>query len=219
MTGQDNASLDASYNSDMEITLAVLNAVHDNASLTQRSVARQLGMALGLVNAYLKRCVTKGYIKISQVPPRRYAYYLTPTGFAEKRRLTAEYLRQSFKFVQAARHDCGREFEACCRRGWSRVVFHGAGDFADIAFLCSREFDIDLVAVVDPEAGLETYHGVPVVSAPADIADPWDVVLVTDLVNAQGVFDRLRTQYPVERLLVPKLLGVSRSGLYEEMIP
>lgn len=219
MTGQDNASLDASYNSDMEITLAVLNAVHDNASLTQRSVAQQLGMALGLVNAYLKRCVTKGYVKISQVPPRRYAYYLTPNGFAEKRRLTAEYLRQSFKFVQAARRDCGREFDACHRHRWSRVAFYGLGDFADIAFLCSRESEVDLVAVIDSEADIDLYHGVPVVRTPADIPEPWDAMLVTDMVNAQGVYDHLRALYPEERLLIPKLLGVSRSVPGEEVAP
>ena len=62
------------------IVLGVLDAVERNPSVTQRSVARELGIALGLVNAYLNRCLSKGLIKIGQVPPRRYAYYLTPRG-------------------------------------------------------------------------------------------------------------------------------------------
>ena len=86
-----------------EITLGLLNAVHDNSAVTQRTVARELGIALGLANAYLKRCVKKGLIKVSQVPPNRYAYYLTPQGFAEKSRLTAEYLSYSFTFFRRAR--------------------------------------------------------------------------------------------------------------------
>ena len=64
------------------ITLGLLNAIQDDNKLTQRSVAKGLGIALGLANAYLKRCIKKGYIKVSQVPPNRYAYYLTPRGFA-----------------------------------------------------------------------------------------------------------------------------------------
>ena len=63
--------------------------VEENSQITQRSLASELGIALGLTNAYLKRCVRKGWVKINQAPANRYAYYLTPRGFAEKSRLTA----------------------------------------------------------------------------------------------------------------------------------
>ena len=66
-------------------------------------MAGDLGIALGLANAYLKRCVKKGLIKVSQVPANRYAYYLTPKGFAEKSRLTAEYLSVSFNLFRDTR--------------------------------------------------------------------------------------------------------------------
>jgi DNA-binding MarR family transcriptional regulator len=65
-----------------EIVLGVLAAVQQDSQLTQRGMANQLGIALGLANAYLKRCARKGYIKVQQIPRRRYAYYLTPTGFS-----------------------------------------------------------------------------------------------------------------------------------------
>ena len=45
---------------DTEITLGVLDAVHENEKVTQRSVARDLGIALGLANAYLKRWCARG---------------------------------------------------------------------------------------------------------------------------------------------------------------
>ena len=90
-----------------EILLGVLDLVERDPSLTQRSVARELGIALGLANTYLKRCIHKGLIKVSQVPPRRYAYYLTPQGFTEKSRLTASYLAYSFSFFRQARARAG----------------------------------------------------------------------------------------------------------------
>ena len=73
------------------IVLDLLNSVDDGAQ-SQRRIAEELGIALGLVNAYLKRCIKKGYVKVSEAPARRYAYYLTPKGFAEKSRLTVQYL-------------------------------------------------------------------------------------------------------------------------------
>ena len=70
------------------IMLSLLESVERDGEQTQRRLASELGVALGLINAYLKRCVTKGLMKVSEAPARRYAYYLTPQGFAEKARLT-----------------------------------------------------------------------------------------------------------------------------------
>src|SRR6267142_1362184 len=70
----------------------LLASVEHDGERSQRHIAAELGIALGLVNAYLKRCVKKGLVKVHDVPARRYAYYLTPRGFAEKSRLTVHYL-------------------------------------------------------------------------------------------------------------------------------
>src|SRR5207253_7334046 len=83
---------------DPEIVLGLLTSIERDSGVTQRKLAGDLGIALGLANAYLRRCVRKGLVKVSQVPLNRYAYYLTPQGFAEKSRLTAEYLATSFNF-------------------------------------------------------------------------------------------------------------------------
>ncbi len=48
------------------ITLGLLNMVQDNSRASQRSMASDLGIALGLANAYLKRCVKKGLVKVRQ---------------------------------------------------------------------------------------------------------------------------------------------------------
>ncbi|HEY4820142.1 MAG TPA: winged helix-turn-helix transcriptional regulator, partial [Xanthobacteraceae bacterium] len=64
--------------------LGLLESVERGGEQSQRRLASELGVALGLVNAYLKRCVNKGLVKVSEAPARRYAYYLTPHGFTEK---------------------------------------------------------------------------------------------------------------------------------------
>ena len=79
-----------------EIMRGLLHAVDADGARSQRHIAAELGIALGLVNSYLKRCVRKGWIKVNQAPARRCAYYLTPQGFAEKSRLTVQYLSTSF---------------------------------------------------------------------------------------------------------------------------
>lgn len=197
--------------SEVEITLGVLNAVHENSTLTQRSVARELGIALGLANAYLKRCVKKGLIKVSQVPTNRYAYYLTPKGFAEKSRLTAEYLSSSFGFFRAARRQCTDMLIECTEQGWRRVALAGTGDLCEIATLCALEVPITLVGIVDPAvaSGDRDFAGLKVAASLADFG-PVDAVVITDLRAPQETFDGLVVQLPAERVLVPSFLRVSR---------
>jgi len=50
---------------DNDLTLSVLSAVAEDNKATQRSLSAELGIALGLTNAYLKRAVDKGLVKIS----------------------------------------------------------------------------------------------------------------------------------------------------------
>src|SRR3974377_1700656 len=99
------------------IMLGLLDAVEQERAHSQRHLASELGVALGLVNAYLKRCINKGLVKARQAPARRYAYYLTPRGFAEKSRLTVEYFSHSFGFFRQSKTDCSGLFTGARRRG------------------------------------------------------------------------------------------------------
>src|SRR5262249_14347431 len=99
------------------VMLGLLESVERDGGQTQRRLASGLGIALGLVNAYLKRCIKKGLVKVGQAPARRYAYYLTPQGFAEKSRLTAEYPSHSFSFFLPARTDSAQLFVAAPAAG------------------------------------------------------------------------------------------------------
>lgn len=193
-----------------QITLGLLSAVEENSSLTQRSVASDLGIALGLANTYLKRCIRKGWIKINQAPANRYAYYLTPHGFAEKSRLTAEYLTTSFNFFRGAREQCGALIAECDGQGWRRVVLAGVSDLTEIAVLCAAEHSAEIIGIVDPEASDKTFAGRRVAPRLKDFG-AFDAVIVTDFRNPQAAFDRLVEAMPQERILTPRLLHISRN--------
>ena len=90
----------------------MLDAIENWDHVTQRDLSGELGIALGLTNNYLKRCIEKSLVKVRKAPARRYAYYLTAKGFGEKARLTAKYLTRSLSFFRMAREDCSDLFGA-----------------------------------------------------------------------------------------------------------
>jgi len=195
---------------DIEITLSLLNAVHNNSSLSQRSMAKELGIALGLTNSYLKRCIRKGLIKVNQAPANRYAYYLTPKGFAEKGQLTVRYLTMSLDFFRHARTHCAELFDFCVARNWRRVGLVGISDLGEIAILCAREHPVEFIGFLDSNFEAVTFSGLPVYSSPADMGAV-DVFVIVDLSAPQAAFDQLKHAIPSERILIPRLLNVSRT--------
>jgi len=69
-TAQDEDTQDEDT---QRIMLGLLQSVERDGGQSQRRLAAELGIALGLVNAYLKRCIKKGLVKVSEAPARRYA--------------------------------------------------------------------------------------------------------------------------------------------------
>jgi DNA-binding MarR family transcriptional regulator len=201
------------------IVLSVLSSIERDSAITQRKLARELGIALGLANAYLRRCVRKGLVKMRQVPINRYAYYLTPQGFAEKSRLTAEYLAVSLVFFRRARSDCVALFRQCEALGWQRVALYGAGDLAEIAILSAGETTIEVLCVIDSEQRQGRCGGLSVVadlSAALGRGDArgLDGIILTDMQSPQASFDMLMSMaqlsgLPRNSVVAPSLLRIS----------
>ena len=189
----------------------MLDVVGENSTITQRSLSAELGVALGLTNSYLKRCAKKGLIKVQQIPSNRYAYYLTPRGFAEKGRLTAEYLKQSFDFFRLARAQSVELLQSCNEKGWNRIALVGKSDLTEITILSAVELKIKLAGIIDAEAAssTSTYMDLPVVGKLAEL-NPLHVLLITDMRKPQETFDKAVQFFPRDQILTAPILGIVR---------
>lgn len=204
--------LGASRSADIEktrIMLGLLESVERGGQQSQRRVASELGVALGLVNAYLKRCVNKGLVKVRSTPARRYAYYLTPHGFAEKSRLTLEYLSGSLSLFRQAKKGCTEALIAARKRGCARLAVLGANELAEIAAICSLDLGITIAAVVDAQSDLARFIGVPVVKSFDAVGDSIDALLVADLTATHETIKAAIDRFGADGVLVPEFLGVT----------
>ena len=200
-----------SQNSDSEVMLGLLRAVETDESLTQRSAARDMGIALGLVNTYFKRCVKKGYVKVKHVPANRYAYYLTPKGFAEKSRLTAEFLYQSLSLFRQAQDDYEALFQAAMARGWYRIGLVGASDLADVVVLLAKSHPIEIVGIVSNSASFSVRSDV-IVRADVNAFDGVDGWFFTELESPQERLNNLMNYLDPNQILLPTVLEVAMPG-------
>jgi DNA-binding MarR family transcriptional regulator len=188
------------------ILLDLLKSVERDGGQSQRRLASELGIALGLVNAYLRRCVKKGLVKVTAAPARRYIYYLTPQGFTEKSRLTVEYLSVSFGFFRRAKAECGSVFRTAADRGFSRMALAGVSELAEIAMICAFDTGVAVTAVVDDKSELSHFVGVRVAPSFEAIADSCDAVMITDLQRTTELTEQASVVFGPDHVLTPKLI-------------
>ncbi len=213
--GSDTASPSADSAGGPEgdaITLGLLDALHDNSTVSQRSLASELGIALGLTNAYVRRCIRRGLVKVTQAPANRYAYYLTPKGFAEKSRLTARYLSTSFSLYRRARQQYDDLLALAVTRHWQRIGLYGVGDLAEVAMVCALGRRIEIAGVVAPQAAGQRFMNLAVVASVADLG-AIDGLLFTELQQPQAACDALTREMAPDRILLPALLKVHATTL------
>jgi DNA-binding MarR family transcriptional regulator len=200
------------------IVLGLLESVERDGKQTQRRLASELGIALGLVNAYLRRCIKKGLVKVSEAPTRRYAYYLTPQGFAEKSRLTLDYMSYSFSLLRRARSDYAKVLNSARERGCLRILLAGVSDLAEIATICAIDDGTQIVGIVDPNSTQKRFVGVPVFSSYQGIPGGFDAVVITDLQKPGETYAQAIKQIGSERALAPAFLGLTSPNGNSELV-
>lgn len=168
----------------------MLEAVAGDERITQRTLARRLGIAVGLTNLYLKRLARKGLIKFVNVRPNRIVYLLTPKGIAEKTRLTYEFMDYSLFLYRNVRRHLRVVLQPYAAGDRKRIAVYGTGEAAELAYLSITELGLELVAVFDGvSAG--RFLGLPIraIEEHDDVA--FDLLLVATLDRSEAIVEDL----------------------------
>ena len=187
--------------SDQDLDRRILAEIEAGRGSSQRSLARSAGVALGLANLLVRRLVRRGLIEIVKTTPNRVRYVITPAGVLEKARMTRAYLDYSLRFYADARERLHHSFAALSsewagvREEEKRIVFYGAGEVAEIGYVCLQESDLKLVGVADDDRR-RPFFGLPVHPTsqlgPERLGDiPYGRVVIMSLRNTEATRDAL----------------------------
>jgi DNA-binding MarR family transcriptional regulator len=175
---------------DSSRSLQLLSEISGEEQLSQRELSRRLGIAVGLVNSYLKNLVAKGFVRVRNYPSNRYAYLLTPQGIAEKSRLAYQHLNYFTSLYTVARQDYRELFQRLEAAGIRKIVFCGVDEVAEVAYLSLRETGLELVAVMDDVQCTEQFFGLSVQSLAGEVSDECNVI-ITSLKRRELLYQQL----------------------------
>ena len=182
-------------------TLKILEEIEHDRPPTQRDLAKKMNISLGLVNSFIKRLVQKGYFKIKNISKNRFRYILTPKGAAEKTRLTYKYIQSSLIFYRDARIKLRKLFGDFMAQEVQTIVFYGAGELAEIAYISLQETSIKLVAMVDDKKIGEIVLGIAI-KDPAQIGSiSFDKIFIASMEAKEEIIEKiLKSKTPRDKV-------------------
>lgn len=177
---------DESYSS-----LMLLEEIAKDEGASQRDLSKRMGVAVGLVNSYMKNMVARGYIRVKTFPRNRYSYLLTPKGLAEKSRLTYQHLNYFTNLYTSVRRDYVELFRRLEAEGVRSVAFCGVDEVAEIAYLSLQETAIALAGVFDDEGQGREFFRYSVLPLDEIASTTCDRIVITSLKRHPVVMEKL----------------------------
>jgi DNA-binding MarR family transcriptional regulator len=163
----------------------LMSELESGEPITQREIAGRVGIALGLVNSYLKSLVQKGFVTVKTYPRNRYAYLLTPKGFSEKSRLAFQHMSNFNRLYRVTRQDSLSLFQGLRSQGVTVVAFCGIDDLTEIFYLSLREAGLQLELVMESDEMHKNFINWPVVSLEGGVSASEGPIVLTALQRAE----------------------------------
>ena len=198
--------------------MRVLSELGRAPEISQRSLARRVGVSLTLTNRLLRNLAQKGYIRVSQASWRGWLYTLTPAGFSRKVHLTVSYIHRFLGHYQRIRQTLREELEPLGLNRESRVAIYGpvlsgadgTREFAELVYLGLKELGIEEIDIVVADNGQsDRFLGLPVRDVRTIQPEEYDRIVLVLLKDTEAASLELR-----ERGVAPdKLVSLFNGNL------
>ena len=113
----------------MESDVATLQNIADTLKeeplASQRVLAENAGMSIGLMNAILKRFVERGWIMLTNVNLRKLSYAVTPAGIAELSARSQKFAKRTFEIANKYNEILCKVVSDASQKGKSTLVLYG----------------------------------------------------------------------------------------------
>ena len=184
--------------------LRLLEEVGSSPQVSQRQLAHQVGVALGVANLLVRNLAKKGYIKVSQVGWKRWVYVLTPSGVARKVQLTFGYIERFLDHYKRVRFSLHEQLSAIPLNQDSRIAIYGTNEIAELVYLALRDMNVGQIEIFDDSPSKPKFLGMHVGTLKSLVSEDYMWVILTSATRSDATHDRLIAQgTDPSRIVVP----------------
>ena len=112
-------------NSDVATLQNIADTLKEEPLASQRLLAENAGMSIGLMYAVIKRFVERGWLMLTNVNLRKLSYAITPKGISELSARSHTFARRTFALANKYNDTIIRKVSDAKSQGKNRLVLYG----------------------------------------------------------------------------------------------
>jgi DNA-binding MarR family transcriptional regulator len=185
----------------------ILDLIEKNKDITQRELAKHLGIAVSMVNMMLDELEKNHYLKRKKHTTKTVEYLLTKQGHERRKLLNIWYLKSSQDIYISAKDNILVFIHQIIAKGYKKILLYGAGEVAEILVrVLNEEVDValDVLAVVDddPNRYNQNFFQLPIISKETTVDFDHDGILISSYSNRSRISEKLQTiNYPIHKII------------------
>ena len=144
-------------NTDVATLQNIADTLKEEPMASQRVLAENAGMSIGLMNAVIKRFVERGWIMLTNVNLRKFSYAITPAGIAELTARSQTFAKRTFAIANKYNETLCQAVSDAKKEGKNKLVLYGNSYIKFLLIYACQTLNVtfiekDITAPIEPNA-------------------------------------------------------------------
>ena len=176
----------------------ILDLIEKDTHITQREMAKTIGVAVSMLNGYLDQYEKKGLIVRKYISTKTVEYFVTKKGLERRKLLNIWYLKSSYEVYLSAKDNIIVFLNQIINKGFKKILLYGAGEVAEIMLQVMNDdnnIPLEALAVVDDD---ESKHNdrivnIPIIGKESICKFVHDGILVSSFKHYEAINEQLES--------------------------
>jgi DNA-binding MarR family transcriptional regulator len=185
----------------------ILDLIEKNKDITQREIAKQLGIAVSMVNMILDDLEKNHYLKRKKHTSKTVEYLLSKQGYERRKLLNIWYLKSSQDIYMSAKDNILVFIQQIIAKGYKKILLYGAGEVAEILVRVLNEdkkIPLEVLAIIDDNSTRHSQNllQIPIISKDSIVEYKHDGILVSSYTHRMTIRQTLESiKYPLKNII------------------
>lgn len=185
----------------------ILDMIEKNPNITQREMAKVIGIAVSMINDHVDQYEKDKLIKRKKHSTKNVEYFITKKGTERRKLLNIWYLKSSHEIYLSAKDNISVFLNQIIDKGFKKILLYGAGEVAEIILGVMNDdnnIPLEVVAVIDDNKNRqgEKLVNLPIITLDEIDKYDYDGIMISSYTHHESIHKNLENKnYPNNKII------------------
>lgn len=185
----------------------ILDMIEKNPNITQREMAKVIGIAVSMINDHLDQYEKDKLIKRKKHSTKNVEYFVTKRGTERRKLLNIWYLKSSHEIYLSAKNNISVFLNQIIDKGFKKILLYGAGEVAEIILGVMNDdnnIPLEVLAVIDDNKNRqgEKLVNLPIITLDEIDKYDHDGIMISSYTHHETINNHLASiKYPQNKII------------------